>query len=177
MAMPTFLSLWARRALLLVLALLASAAASQAVEPLASPEGRVILTVSGNIEATNSGDKADLDKAVLEAIGWKSFESYTRWTDGLQTFEGVPLTDLLDRLGAKGTNITATALNDYSVEIPYADAAAFDVQLVLKHNGEYMSVRNNGPIWIIFPYLNSVDEIPDLHANRMVWQLRYLDIQ
>ena len=42
---------------------------SVAAGDLQDPAGRVLLTVSGNIENTNSGGKALFDKTMLEAFG------------------------------------------------------------------------------------------------------------
>lgn len=149
---------------------------SEAAEPLARPEGNVILSITGSISTTNAEGRADFDRQMLEALEWQTVSSYTRWTDGVQSFEGVPLSAVLRRVGASGEKVIASALNDYKVEIPLADAEAYSVLLAMKQNGEWMRVRDKGPIWIIYPYDN-VDRILDVHANRMVWQLRSLGIE
>jgi hypothetical protein len=37
--------------------------------PLAKPEGKVVLTISGLIGNTNNGDKAEFDMPMIEALG------------------------------------------------------------------------------------------------------------
>lgn len=148
----------------------------KAAEPLPKPDGKVILSITGNISTTNADDRADFDRAMLENLEWRSIDSHTRWTEGPQTFEGVPLSVILDRVGVSGNILSAVALNDYKVEIPIGDAEANSVLLAMKHNGEWMKVRDKGPIWIVYPY-DDVDQILDVHANRMVWQLRSIKVE
>ena len=70
--------------------------------------------------------------------------------------------------------MNATALNDYWNANSACDFAAFNVLLALKRNGEYMPVRDKGPLFIVYPY----DSVPALKSqqyfSRSAWQLRRL---
>ena len=131
------------------------------------PGDPVILTVGGEIENTNDGDKARFDYAGLETLPRFTLNTTTPWTEGMQTFEGVLLRDLLSALGAKGSTIQAVALNDYAIEIPVSDGEEADVIVAYLQNGQRMSVRQKGPLWIIYP--DSVSS--PLATERMIWQL------
>ncbi len=78
-------------------------------------------------------------------------------------------------VGASGTTISATALNDYAAPLPAADAQTGAI-VAYRMNGEYMSVRGKGPLWIIYPF----DERPELKAEaiyaRSIWQLRKMTL-
>jgi len=89
------------------------AAPSAWAESLAKPQGDVILTVSGAIANTNDDGLALLDMALLDGLPRHSFATSTIWTEGVDTYEGVLLSDLLAAVGATGTNVLAKALNDY----------------------------------------------------------------
>lgn len=156
-------------------ALVANAAVAMA-DSLPMPEGRVLLTVTGAIKNTNVDETAQFDRAMLEEIGWRTFETHTFWTEGPQEFSGVPLAALLAVLGAgDGDVIRAAAINDYRVEIPISDAAEHDVVIALEHNGMPMRVRDKGPMWIIYPIEPS--EVKDSEFNsKMIWQLSALHI-
>lgn len=157
---------------LLLLPLSGALAAKSPMDPLPSPSGRVILSVSGAIAVTNASQSADFDRKLLESLPQHTMTTTTKWTDGEQTFEGVLLRDLISALGAEGKTLTATALNDYQVEIPASDADEYPVLLATKQNGKAMRVRNKGPIWIIYP-----DDAPDnARFHRMIWQLRKLHV-
>ncbi|MBP5859037.1 molybdopterin-dependent oxidoreductase [Marivibrio halodurans] len=167
---------------LLALAVLICATASLSLAraesaALDAPKGPVVLSVEGRIANTNRAGGADFDMEQLQALPWVTRETYTDWTDGAQTFEGVPLQALLDAVGARGDRITAVALNDYKVGLPASDAKEHDVLLAIKHEGKFMRVRDKGPIWIIYPRDEASSTLPDRHNEKMVWQLRTLVIE
>nr|VUD34293.1 oxidoreductase [Raoultella sp. NCTC 9187] len=64
----------------------------------------------------------------------------------------------MDLVAAKGKSARVIALNDYTTIVPIDDFHKFPVILALKMNGEYMRVRDKGPLFIVYPY----DSSPDL---------------
>jgi hypothetical protein len=145
--------------------------------PLGEPTDKPILTVSGKISQTNKDASAQFDRAMLEALGVTSFSTTTPWYKEPVTFEGVLLAKLMDAVGASGDRIIAIALNDYSAEVPMEDVRKFGVLLALKRDGEYMTVRDKGPLFIIYPF----DSNPDLKAqkyySRSVWQVARIEVK
>lgn len=144
---------------------------------LAKPTGKVILTLSGNIENTNRDGKAVLDIASLEKLGVVSFQTTSPWYNGRTTFTGIPLQKLMDYVGAKGSVVKVTALSDYTTIIPLSDFKKYNVILALKINGEYMPIRDKGPLFVVYPY----DSIPELnnqvYYSRSAWQVSRMDIE
>ncbi len=159
-----------------LLALLLSAVA-WADAALPSPEGRVILTVSGKIAHTNDGDSAKFDRAMLESLGQSELAVTTPWTDGTQQFKGVLGRLILDAVGADGTTITAYAVNDYQITIPVSDLRDYPVLFALQQNGRYMRVRDKGPIWVVYPRETYPELDTDLITDRWIWQLKALVIE
>lgn len=144
---------------------------------LQQPEGRPILVISGNISATNSDEGAAFDLAMLEALGMESFQTMTPWYDEPVIFEGVPMTVLMDAVGADGETILAVALNDYSSEVPISDFAEHGTLLALKRNGEYMPIRDKGPIFIVYPY-DSDDRLHNqIYYARSAWQVHKIIVR
>jgi len=156
--------------------------AAQAANVVPEPEGPVILEVRGSLSAIQ-GDAAGpdrtirLDLAGLQRLPQRTVKTYTDWTDGPQTFEGVALKDVLEYVGAEGSEIRAVALNDYAVAFPASDAREYPVILAFKHNGKLMRIRDKGPIWIIYPSEKPSSHQPGPHNDKMVWQLRRLEIR
>ena len=148
-----------------------------AAEPLPAPEGPVILVVSGNIEVTNTDEGAAFDREMLYALGLTEIATSTPWTDGVPAFSGVLARTVLERVGAEGGTVMASALNDYTVEVPMEDFQNFDVLLATTMDGEEMKVSDKGPIWIVYPR----DGHPELQDRRLhdrwVWQLKALRVQ
>jgi len=152
---------------------LAKAASAQDV---ALPEGDVVLTVSGEITVTNAGDTLVFDRASLVALGTEAFETTTIWTDGLHTFEGVSLKTLTEMLGVEDGTLLATAINDYTVEIPVSDAIENGPIIAYLMNGEGMSVREKGPLWIVYPYDSTADYRTEIVYSRSIWQLDRIEV-
>jgi hypothetical protein len=148
-----------------------------AAASLPAPSERLILTVSGKITNTNKGDAAQFDRSMLEALGMSGFETTTPWYPGPVRFDGVRMDRLLEAVGASGDRVLAYALNDYTTELPVSDFAAYGVLLAFKRNGEYMPVRDKGPLFIVYPF----DSRPELKHQRFysrsAWQLARLDVR
>lgn len=138
---------------------------------LPDPSGDIVLTVTGDLAATNGDDVAQFDLEMLRSMDSRSFVTETIWTDGAQTFEGVGLDTLLETLGVEEGTLTATAINDYAVVIPIEDAVADGPIIAYSRNGDLMSVRDKGPLWIVYPY----DANPEYRSERVyarsIWQL------
>ncbi len=151
--------------------------AATAAEPLALPRERVILSISGRIGRTNAAERAELDRPALEGLGMTAIVTATDWTQGKKRFEGPLVRDVLDAVGASGDSIVAVALNDYKFTIPIADFRRYPVILALKMDGAYMSVREKGPIWIVYPQ----DQFPELDTattkNKWIWNLRAFEVR
>lgn len=153
----------------------ALAAAPVVAEDLPSPKGEIILTVSGDISARNQGESAVFDLEMLRGMGEVSFATTTPWTDGVQEFTGIPLHVLTETLGITTGSIKATAVNDYAIDIPIEDAVEGGPILAYLQNGEQMSVRDKGPIWLVYPYdLNEAYQA-EVIFSRSIWQLVRLD--
>ena len=152
-----------------IMALTASVA--QAEEMLSTPTGDVILTVSGDIQQTNVGDTAQFDMDMLKAMDAETFVTTTIWTDGDQTFTGVPLNALLDAVGVDSGTLSASAINDYTVEIPVEDETTSQAIVAYMNNGEIMSVRDKGPLWIVYPYDSDDSLRAEVVFSRSIWQL------
>lgn len=138
--------------------------------------GEVVLTVDGKVSVTNAPGCVQFDMAMLEAMPKAVIETSTPWTAGKARFEGVLLTDILAITGARGTTIRASALNDYSVDLPVEDAARYKPIVAFRLNGQYMPVREKGPLWIMYPFDSDTDLRTETIYSRAVWQLHSLTV-
>lgn len=134
----------------------------------------VILTIDGAIAG---GTPVDFTRAELEAIGSATIATTTPWSDGTTTFEGVPMSALLAHIGATGETADVLALNNYRTSVPVADFSAYPVILALKKNGEYMAVRDKGPLFIIYPFDDFEELRADIYYSRSAWQVRSMTIK
>jgi hypothetical protein len=140
------------------------------------PTGPVVLTVSGRIK---SGKPVRFDLATLESLGLIRYTTLTAWTTEPAAFEGVLLSSLLDIVGADpaATSLNLTALNDYEIPAPIADGRKWPVMLALKRDGEYMSRRDRGPVWMIYPQHAYPEVGQREYLSRWVWQLKAITVE
>jgi len=147
-----------------------------APDALPVPDGDVVLTVTGDIAVANSPGAAQFDLGMLESLGPETIQTTTIWTDGVQVFTGVPLYRLLDRLGVTDGVLEARAINDYTAEIPLSDAVPGGPLIAWQRNADLMTVRDRGPLWIIYPYDSSGAFRTETHYSRSIWQLERINV-
>ncbi|GGO78094.1 oxidoreductase [Marinobacterium nitratireducens] len=155
-------------------AMMLASTGSNATEP---PSGDPVLTVSGRISEFNVDNHFVFDMAMLEAMPQHSFVTNTPWHPEAHEFSGPLLREVLARVGAEGENIQAIALNDYKVDIPVEDARRFNMIVARLMDGAPMSVRNKGPLFILYPFDNESETQSQIYYNRAIWQLKALNIE
>ena len=142
------------------------------------PKGSVVLTIGGAVGVSNSADgNAQFDLEMLETFSKVIIKTETPWLDGMTTFQGVRLKDLIEHVKGTGEKLKAIALNDYAVDIPFADFQKYDVIIAYKSNGKYMSIRDKGPLWIIYPWNHHEELKTETYHGRSIWQLTRLEIE
>lgn len=142
-----------------------------AAELLPIPTGEIILTITGPMEAGNTPDGAIFDRALLETLGTASFETSTQWTEGVSEFKGISLHRLLEEIGASPAALEVIAINEYQVEVPATDAVDGGPILAWQQSGKLLSVREKGPLWLIYPYDKTEAYRTDEIYARSVWQV------
>lgn len=138
---------------------------------LRAPTGPVILTISGDIGVTNVGETAQFDFEMLRELPATEFATSTIWTEGVQTFTGVPLGELVAFMKTNASVIDATALNDYSVKVPVSDGVSGGPIIAYLIDGKPFSRRDKGPLWIVYPYDIKPEYKSELTYTRSIWQL------
>jgi hypothetical protein len=140
------------------------------------PEGEVILRINGAITQTNMPEIAAFDMAMLDALEQRQTITETPWYDGPQDFTGPTLATLLSLVGATGQNLRIVAINDYAVTMPVSDTQASPVILASRLAGQPLSVREKGPLFVIYPF----SEMPHLKNetmfSRSVWQVISIEV-
>ena len=155
--------------------LLTGALPARALE---APAGKVVLTISGALGRTNDNGAASFDLALLQTLPQHSFTTRTPWYPQPRKFSGVLVAELLAAVGAASTGtVRALALNDYRVEMPAAELVRHGALVAHLLDDQPMTVREKGPLVIIFPF----DDRPELrsavHYSRAIWQLRSLELR
>lgn len=156
---------------------LPAALAAPGALALDAPTGPVVLTIFGRVRKPNAGSAAQFDMAMLERLPQHSFVTRTPWYSNARKFSGPLLRDVFAACGAVGTNVRATALNDYRVDLPFEDTQRFDVLLARLLDDKPMAVRDKGPLFIIYPFDSSAELRTTVYYSRSAWQLKTLEVQ
>ena len=144
---------------------------------LAKPAGEVVLTVSGAITNTNGEGKVAFDLEMLKALPVTTFKTKTTWTEGEKSFTGVSMQALLAAVGATGTVAKSIALNDYGVDIPVTDAVTDGPIVAYLMDDQPMSVRDKGPLWIVYPFDAKPQYRTEETYSKSIWQLSRIELK
>ena len=138
-------------------------------------DDQVVLTVRDSVSSRTTVKRFDL--RTLENLPQHTFTTMTPWSDQPIRFSGPLLRTVLAAVGTHGHNIRATAINDYRIDIPMQDTIRFDMIVATRMNGERMSVRDKGPLFVVYPF-DSLSELQQArYYERSIWQLKSIEIE
>ena len=153
------------------------AASPAAADPLPSPEGPVVLTITGETDAANSPEGVKLDLATLRRFPEREIRTTTYWHEGEQHFRGVSALALLEALGVREGVIEARASDDYTVRIPLEALKAYEPVFALELNGDGLEDEAEGPVWLVFPYDEMTPEERERYTAWSIWALEQIKIE
>ena len=153
-----------REALTLVMAAALFALPAQAVDLPAATSDPVLTITMGD-------DVYPLDSDGLRALPAVEFTTTTIWTEGPQTFVGLRVTELLERLGVDSGTLTLMAANDYQVDVDVSSFEPDGAILAYDRNGRAMGLRDKGPVWMVYPYDSDSKFRSELIYSNSIWQL------
>ncbi|MCX7207953.1 MAG: hypothetical protein NT086_18630 [Proteobacteria bacterium] len=134
----------------------------------AAKSHKIILSVSSRAAVV---PEIQLDDEQFDKIPQISMTVQTPWYQTPQTFEGPLLRDILKLAEIKDGDIKLIALNEYTIKFPVSDAFKYDVILARKRNGKIMTVRDKGPLFLIYPFHQHAELIKPEYFRRSSWQL------
>lgn len=143
---------------------------------LPAPTGEILLKIEGSPVFNQGEAVAALDRSILEQLPQMKIVTSTIWTEGELEFSGPTLEAVLQMVGGSGMTVTATALNNYSVNISPDLITATAPIIAHKLNGEPFGVRQNGPLWIVFPYDSDEKYRSERTYAASIWQLALITL-
>ncbi len=117
-------------------------------------------------------------EADLLALPQVTIRTRTEFTDGVVEFVGPLARDAIAFIDAgAATTVHLVAANDYAIDLPFSDLTDYDVILAMQTNGERLTIRDKGPIWLMYP-LDDHTELQDpMYNNRLIWQLTFIELR
>ncbi|MEM9798181.1 MAG: hypothetical protein AAF919_16940 [Pseudomonadota bacterium] len=180
------------RLTLTTLALIASAAAANA--QVTAPQGQVLVTLGGAVEASNRGPSTDedltvlgklgavfetgvaLDADMLAALPQAEIATTLPGSDVPATFSGPTLASVMEMAGAAGKLAIPFALDGYQAEIPWEMVEAHDPILATHVDGAPSAIGGLGPVMTVFPVVED-DALYETFLPLQVWATVYVGIE
>lgn len=155
---------------------LTSAATLARDRPLAELSGPVLLTVTGLDASVFPGGAVQFDLNRLQMLGVAQITTSSIWTKGAHLYTGVLLRTMINSLHVEGEVLGLHALNDYAIDLPLVEVTTEAPLLAYRMDGVMMSVRDKGPVWVIYPYDSDAAYRSDETFARSVWQLDRIEV-
>nr|WP_047573940.1 hypothetical protein [Methylobacterium sp. ZNC0032] len=143
---------------------------------LEQPKSTPVLTVRGKVGQTNGAGDAAFDLDMLGRLPQGVTETETPWYPSKTRFEGPLAAELLKSVDCQGQTLKVTALNGYAVDIPADDFRRWPVILATHVDRKPISVREKGPIFVIYPFDREPSLYNEIYFGRSIWQVHSIEI-
>lgn len=157
----------------LALVLVCSFAASPA---LAAQTILEIVRPDGTVQPVTDEDFKAIGETTLTTPLFSQPDS-TETTPAVRTAKGPLLRDVLKHFQVSGAVAQAVGLDAYQIDIPVEDAMRYDVILATELDGKQLSVRDRGPIWVLYPLKDHPELNTPVYESRSIWQLKKLQLK
>jgi hypothetical protein len=155
------------RALLIGLLSIASAALPAGLAAAAGPALELVGADAGMLELS-------LDE--LEAMPQSVVATENEFSDGVVSYRGPLVRDVLALVGLDRLDeVRFTAANDYFVDIPTRDFSDYDAILAMEADGEKLSRREKGPLWLMYPISDHAELRDPIYMRRLIWQVTRIE--
>ncbi|MFK7943129.1 MAG: hypothetical protein AB8B85_09485 [Paracoccaceae bacterium] len=125
------------------------------------------------------GDRGEIrfNRADLEAMEWRTIETGNQFISGKSVFRGPLVMDAVSLIGHAGaTKVRLIAANEYFSEIEIAEIQRYGAILAMEMNGDALSLRDFGPIWVMYPIDDHSELRDSVFNNRLIWQLEAIEL-
>lgn len=150
----------------LVLALFWRPALSEACE-----NGGPVLSITVITQSPEAISEVNFKLTDLEDMAPVQFMTNTPWTEGVQEFTGIWMSQILDALNIRTGVVQMTAINDYSISLDVTEFKQGGALLAFKRNGELLSPRKKGPFWLVWNYDSDPAFRTESIYSNSIWQL------
>lgn len=125
------------------------------------------------------GDRGEIrfTRRDLEAMNWHEVQTGNQFITGQGRFRGPRFVEVLSLIGHAGaTRVRLLSAGGDISEIGFAELARYDPILAMEMDGRALTLRDFGPVWVMYP----IDDHPELrdsrYNNRLVWQLQVVEL-
>lgn len=137
-----------------------------------------VLAGAPALELVRQTESVELSLDDLAAMPQVTVATENEFTDGKVAYRGPLVRDLLARLQLdRLDSVRFVAANDYYVDIPTQDFLDYDVILAMEADGERLSRREKGPLWLMYPISDHAELESPIYLRRLIWQVVRIEAQ
>lgn len=96
---------------------------------------------------------------------------------GSHSWQGVSISELIKLSGRSAKSVRVVALNGYYASVPLDDLKNYDPLVAYRRDGKNLSIREKGPIILIYPFDRFKVLNQQTYINRSVWQINEIHIE
>ncbi|WP_444676950.1 molybdopterin-dependent oxidoreductase [Halomonas sp. E19] len=133
------------------------------------PSGEVILRVTGAVAYPNVGAELHLDRALMMMLAPTEVVTHTPWTEGAGHFEGPLFRAVLEAAGVQADEVRVSSLDGFGATVPVAELHDYSVILAVLRDGEPLTVRDLGPVFVLYPFDDHPELLTQAVRFRSVW--------
>lgn len=120
----------------------------------------------------------EFSRTELKEMAQTSYHTTTEWTDGAPEFSGPLARDVIAAVGVGDATVAVmTAANDYAIEVPIEELIKYDVILATSVDGRRLSLRDKGPIWVMYPRDQHSELQDPVYNGRLIWQMVRIELK
>ncbi len=120
----------------------------------------------------------EFSRAELKELAQTSYRTSTEWTDGSPEFSGPLARDVIASVGfGDATTAVMIAANDYAIEVPVDELMKYNVILATSVDGKRLSLRDKGPIWVMYPRDQHKELQDPMFNGRLIWQMVRIELK
>lgn len=105
-------------------------------------------------------------------------EVYNSWEKRSDLYEGVFLNDLAKKYGTKDTKqIKLIALDGYNIDYSKELYESQRILLSFKVNGKYISIKDKGPMRVVFVDFDSSKKSDNDNLHKWMWMIKKIEFK
>lgn len=103
---------------------------------------------------------------------------YDPWDKRTERYQGILMNEFVRKLGQPGIKeLLLSAIDEYQVTFHENEWQQFRIMIVTRVNGEYLSVREKGPMKIIFPDYEMSNKSYELNRPKWLWMINRIEFK
>ncbi|MFZ1775283.1 MAG: molybdopterin-dependent oxidoreductase [Rhizobiaceae bacterium] len=140
------------------------------------PGQDAVFAINGNFPGSAEVTSVAFTREDLVALASKKAVMERPWAKTPVVIEGPLLSEVIAASGVSGNRIKIRAKNDYAAEVPLERANEFSAIVDIDMDGEKLTVRNGGPLFLLHPIVSKTSNPQETYESYSIWQVCEIEV-